>query len=81
MHLIIRLNLLLFTALPILTLIGCESASNSTNDDRPTVTVENFTTQGKPTKTVQTPWGDKHVYDPTQDPEIIEAFELSLIHI
>jgi len=39
------------------------------------VTVENFTTQGKPTKTVQTPWGDKQVYDPTQDPEIIEAFE------
>jgi len=75
MRRIIRLNLLLFATLPIHTLIGCESARKSANEDRPAVTVENFTTQGKPTKAVQTPWGDKQVYDPTQDPEIIEAFE------
>jgi len=36
--------------------------------------IENFTTEGKPTKTVQTPWGDKQVYDPVQDPEVIAAF-------
>jgi len=71
----IRLYSVLLAALPMLTLIGCESANKSTYVDTPTVTVENFTTQDKPTKTVQTPWGDKQVYDPTQDPEIIEIFE------
>jgi len=75
MRRIIRLNSILIAALPVLTLIGCESANKPTNVDTPTVTVENFTTQGKPTKTVQTPWGEKEVYDPAQDPEIIEAFE------
>ena len=75
MRRIIRLDSTFIAALSVLTFIGCESANNTASDNRPTVTAENFTTQGKPTKTVQTPWGDKHVYDPTQDPEIIEAFE------
>ena len=65
----------ILATLSMVSFIGCESANNTTSDNRPTVTAENFTTQGKPTKTVQTPWGDKQVYDPTQDPEIIEAFE------
>ena len=65
----------LLATLSMVSFIGCESANNTTSDNHPAVTVENFTTQGKPTKTVQTPWGDKQVYDPTQDPEIIEAFE------
>ena len=71
----IRLDSTFIAALSVLTFIGCESANNTTSDNRPTVTAENFTTQGKPTKTIQTPWGDKQLYDPTQDPEIIEAFE------
>ena len=75
MRRIIRLDSTFIAALSVLTFIGCESANNTASDNRPTVTAENFTTQGKPTKTVQTPWGDKQVYDPTQDPEIIEAFE------
>lgn len=33
----------------------------------------NFTTEGKLTKAVETPWGAKQVYDPAQDTEIIAA--------
>ena len=36
---------------------------------------KNFTTQGKPTKTFETPWGPKEIYDPVQDEEVRKAFE------
>lgn len=55
-----------------LLLLACTSLEPT---EHSAVSVENFTTAGKPTKTVQTPWGDKQVYDPTQDPEVIAAFE------
>jgi len=57
-------------ALLMLTLMACEGADLSKTDDLPSVNVDTFTTEGKPTKTVQTPWGDKQVYDPTQDADI-----------
>jgi len=68
MHLIHRIFGLGFVAI----LAAC-AASSPAPDTAPSI--ENFTTEGKPTKTVQTPWGDKQVYDPTQDTEVIAAFE------
>ena len=38
------------------------------------LTCETFTTAGKPTKTIETPWGPKEIYDPVQDNEIIQAY-------
>ena len=37
--------------------------------------LSDFTTEGKPTKTIETPWGPREVYDPTQDEAVIEAFK------
>ena len=34
-----------------------------------------FTVAGKPTKTIDTPWGPREVYDPTQDPKLREDFK------
>ena len=39
-----------------------------------TETPETFTTVGKPTKTIETPWGPREVYDPAQDEEVRTAF-------
>ena len=41
---------------------------------------ESFTTKGKPTTTIETPWGPKEVYDPTQDSEIREDFKIWYNH-
>ena len=38
------------------------------------VSVATFTTLGKPTKIVDTPWGPKEIYDPTQDPDVFKTF-------
>ena len=38
------------------------------------VSVATFTTLGKPTKIVETPWGPKEIYDPTQDPDVLKIF-------
>lgn len=38
--------------------------------------VPEFTTEGKPTKTIETPWGPREVFDPTQVPEVREFFAL-----
>ena len=35
---------------------------------------DHFTTKGKPTMTVWTPWGERQIYDPAQDPEIRTIF-------
>ena len=35
----------------------------------------NFTTEGKPTKTIETPWGPREVYDSAHDPDIIRFFD------
>ena len=37
--------------------------------------LSDFTTEGKPTKTIETPWGPREVYDPTQDEEVVTAFK------
>lgn len=37
--------------------------------------VDGFTTVGKPTKTIETPWGPREVYDPAQDEEVSLAFK------
>ena len=36
--------------------------------------LSDFTTEGKPTKTIETPWGPREVYDATKDPEIVKVF-------
>ena len=36
--------------------------------------VDSFTTVGKPTKTIETPWGPREVYDPAQDEDVRAAF-------
>ena len=40
------------------------------------VLLENFTTIGKPTQTVETPLGPKEIYDPVQDKDVRAAFKL-----
>ena len=35
---------------------------------------EEFTTKDKPTKTIETPWGPREVYDPTQDKKVMSSF-------
>jgi len=61
----------------VLLLIGaaCFAACSSVIPTLPDISIESFTTAGKPTKTVQTPTGDVEVYDPTQDLEVIAAFD------
>jgi len=36
-----------------------------------------FTTEGKPTKTIETPWGPREVYDIKKDPNVKRALELA----
>lgn len=36
---------------------------------------DSFTTEGKPTKTIETPWGPREVYDPVQDEAVRNAFK------
>jgi len=38
--------------------------------------LSDFTTEGKPTKTIETPWGPREIYDPVQDPQVIANFKL-----
>ena len=38
-----------------------------------TASVDSFTTVGKPTKVIETPWGAREVYDPAQDGEVLKA--------
>ena len=49
-----------------------------TKQQTPIPSLEEFTTVGKPTKTIETPNGPVEIYDPTQDPEVIE--EISSIY-
>ena len=53
-------------------LIGCAAPMS---DSAPPPDLSGFTTQGKPTKTVQTPWGEKRIYDPIQDAEVVSAYK------
>ena len=64
-------------------LLGCsntESLSSQAKIEtqaevlKPTV-AEEFTTKGKPTKTIETPWGPREVYDPAKDNVFKIAFE------
>ncbi len=38
--------------------------------------LESFTTKGKPTKVIKTPWGPREIYDPAQDPEVRAIFDV-----
>lgn len=44
-------------------------ATNSASEGFASI-LENFTTDGKPIKIIETPWGPREVYDPLQDEEI-----------
>lgn len=37
--------------------------------------LSDFTTEGKPTKTIETPWGPREVYDALQDQQLKKVFE------
>lgn len=68
-------------ALLVLITSGCNSYNQnkvSTDDDLTSKALSDtvsFTTQGKPTKTIETPWGPYEVYDPAQDEEVLAAIE------
>lgn len=47
--------------------IDQSDASSSSNTNTPRSS--EFTTDGKPTKTIETPWGTREVYDPSQIPK------------
>jgi len=36
---------------------------------------QNFAIESRPTKTLNTPWGEREVYDPAQDQEVLAAIE------
>jgi len=60
-------------------LTGCASgapdkASAETKKRTPIPSLEEFTTVGKPTKTIETPNGPVEIYDPLQDSEVRAAF-------
>ena len=57
-----------------LALMACVASDRSVSEHSETVP-ENFTTEGKPTKTIETPWGPKEIYDPSQDLEFREALD------
>lgn len=40
-----------------------------------TAAIPEFNTNGKPTKTIETPWGEKEIYDPVKDVIIKDAFK------
>lgn len=49
---------------------------NKVSDDVPTLNLlETFTTEGKPTKVIETPKGLKDIYDPTIDQDVVSAFK------
>ena len=58
--------------------ISCAAPAQTsqTENTKPIETVtlpaaENFTTVGKPTKTIETPWGPREIYDPAKDEEFL----------
>ena len=60
-------------------LAGCASGTPDkvkaeTKQQTPIPSLEEFTTVGKPTRTIDTPMGPREVYDPAQDLEIQKAF-------
>ena len=63
-------------------LLGCSNTESlspqtkiETKAEAPkSAAAEEFTTKGKPTKTIETPSGPKEVYDPLQDEEVKQAF-------
>lgn len=72
-------TILLFLLSAVFVMAGCaaninlpaaeaQSAPNSPDHTE-------FTTEGKPTKTIETPWGPREIYDPTQDEEVRAAFK------
>lgn len=59
-------------------LLGCSnteslSSKAQTEFSKPTA-AEDFTTKGKPKKTIETPWGPREIYDPAQDPEMLDFY-------
>lgn len=68
-------------------LAGCVAATSLSNgklsaddkgikSDASVGTTAEFITYGKPTKTIETPWGPREIYDPVQDPKINEIFKI-----
>ena len=48
---------------------------NDANQNSLALDPDNFTTEGKPKKTVETPWGPKEIYDYSNDPNVIYFYE------
>ena len=55
--------------------VAVEAKSIAQSESSSEFDPESFTTEGKPTKTIETPWGPREVYDPAQDEEILKAIE------
>ncbi len=52
------------------------SEPQATGVEQIEVTVSNvITTVGKPTKTIETPWGPREIYDPSRDEKIISVYQ------
>lgn len=63
-------------------LTGCAAPSNSASENSPSKSeppnseqLSKFTTVGKPTMTIETPWGPRDIYDPSQDDAVLEAIK------
>jgi len=65
-------SLLIWVTVSLMTL-GCAGEHDKPSFEQSDVS--KFTTKGKPTKTIETPWGAREVYDPVQDPQINEIFQ------
>jgi len=71
-------------ALALIMGVGCSNAGQEANANSSAKTDTNassqgkppaseFTTEGKPTKTIETPWGTREIYDPRQDETFLDA--------
>ena len=67
-----RPSLLIGITVSLMTL-GCAGEIDKQSSEQGEVS--EFTTKGKPTKIIETPWGPREVYDPLQDPQINQIFQ------
>jgi len=65
-------SLLIGITVSLMTL-GCAGELDKPSSEQDDVS--KFTTRGKPTKILETPWGPREVYDPLQDPQINQIFQ------
>ena len=71
-----RFSVSIFAALALSLSAGCAAVSQDGSSNSSVASSElssDFTIDGKPTETIETPWGPREIYDPTQDAVVRRA--------